>query len=157
MSKSVYSLYTKRNRKHVIESHLRIKLIRLSSKDADLQVFTTCWLNESKESNVTPRSRNIGTKLITVSLILIDLGKCTVAIPCHTKSMALVLSLFICSLLWTSMSLHLKCTVLCYWLCLQFQMVCTICTSVCHLHTFDEKLDNVLWHLIEAVYHRPLA
>ena len=56
--------------------------------------------NESVESNVTPRSRNIGTKLIAVSSILIDLGKCSVAIPFPAKSMASVLSSFICSLLW---------------------------------------------------------
>ena len=30
-------------------------------------------------------------------------------------------------------------------------MVCTICRSVFHLHTYDEKLDNVVLHLIEAV------
>ena len=29
--------------------------------------------------------------------------------------------------------------------------VCMICKSLCHLHIFDEKLDYVLWHLIEAV------
>ena len=57
-------------------------------------------LFEGEESNVTPRSRNIGTKLIAVSLILIDLGKCSVANPFHAKSMASVLSSFICSLLW---------------------------------------------------------
>ena len=57
-------------------------------------------LNESVESNVTPRSRNIGTKLIVLSLILIGLGKCSVANPFRAKSMALVLSSFICSLLW---------------------------------------------------------
>ena len=32
-----------------------------------------------------------------------------------------------------------------------FWMVCTNCRSVCHLHIFDEKLDNVVLHLIEAV------
>ena len=46
------------------------------------------------ESNVTPRSRNIGTKLIAVSLIFIDLGKCSVADPFRAKSMASVLSSF---------------------------------------------------------------
>ena len=56
-------------------------------------------IDESEESNVTPRSRNIGTKLIAVSLILIDLGKCSLANPFRAKSMASVLS-FICSLLW---------------------------------------------------------
>ena len=43
-------------------------------------------MNESEESNVTPRSRNIGTKLIAVSSILIDLGKCSVANPFRAKS-----------------------------------------------------------------------
>ena len=68
---------------------------------ADLQVFITCWLNESEESNVTPRSHNMGTNLIAVSLILIDLSKCSVANPFRAKSMASVLSSFICSLLWS--------------------------------------------------------
>ena len=49
-------------------------------------------LKHSEESNITPRS-------ITVWLILIDLGKCSVANPFHAKSMALVLSSFLCSLL----------------------------------------------------------
>ena len=52
---------------------------------ADLQVFITCWMNESEEPNVTSRSRNIGTKLIAVSSILIDLGKCSVANPFRAK------------------------------------------------------------------------
>ena len=34
-------------------------------------------LIESEESNVTPRSRNIGTKFIAVSSILVVLGKCS--------------------------------------------------------------------------------
>ena len=42
-------------------------------------------MNESEESNVTPRSRNIGTKLIAVSSILIDLGKCSLANPFRAK------------------------------------------------------------------------
>ena len=69
---------------------------------------------ENEESNVAPRSCNIGTKLIAVSSILFDLGKCSLANPFRAKSMASVLSSFICSLLWNIMSLHLKCTVLCY-------------------------------------------
>ena len=77
------------------------------------QMFITCLLNESEESNVTPRSCNMGTNLIAVSLILFD--QVSVQLPilfmqkvwhqfCHH-------SIVVCC--GTSMSLHLKFTVLC--------------------------------------------
>ena len=49
-------------------------------------------MNAREESNVTPRSRNIGTQLIAESSIVIGLGKCSLANPFRAKSMASVLS-----------------------------------------------------------------
>ena len=57
-------------------------------------------LNEREESNVIPRSRNIGKKAVAISLILINFGKCSVANPFRAKSMTSVLSSLIFSLLW---------------------------------------------------------
>ena len=116
--------------------YLWIKLICLSSKNVDQQVFIKCWLNESEESNVTHRSHNIGTKFIAELLILTDLVFSCQSFSwkkygfgfCHH-------SFAVCC--GTSMFLHLKSTVLCFWFFPQFQMVCTICRSV----SSDEKLD----------------
>ena len=54
-------------------------------------MFITCWLNESGECIITPTSRNIGTNLVAVALILIDLGKCLIANPFRAKVIASVL------------------------------------------------------------------
>ena len=111
-------------------------------------MFITCRLNESEESNVNPRFCNIGTKLIAVSLILIDLGKCFCCqfFLCKKYGFGFVV-------------IHLQFVVEhpCLYIgnTLFYAVDCvhnfTIYRSVCHLHTFDEKLDIVLGHLIEAV------
>ena len=76
---------------------VRYLLIELT---ADRQTFITCSLNEREEFHVIPRSCNIGTNVIVISLILLNIGKCSVANPFRAKSMGSVLSSFIFSLLW---------------------------------------------------------
>ena len=101
-------------------------------------------MNESEESNVSPRSRNIGTQLIVVSLFLTNFGKCSVVSSFHARFIVSLLSSFICGLFWNIL-------VLTFEMCCSMLLIVstisdgpTICRSVCHLHTYDEKLDNVV-------------
>ena len=90
-------------------------------------------MNESEEYNVTAKSRNTGIKLIAVSLILIDLGKCSAVNPFRAKSMASVCHHSFAVCCGTFMSLQLKCTVLLIvctisdGLSVQFVDMCVIC------------------------------